>query len=81
MAPFNYIVSPLLQISGIMADYKPVSSFAHLNFDDALMKAIRKANYTSPSPIQAQVSGIVEKIVSACNKVLKKMLLMLKLTL
>lgn len=32
----------------------PVSSFAHFGFDDALMKAIRKSEYTQPTPIQAQ---------------------------
>ncbi|XP_028172660.1 ATP-dependent RNA helicase DDX42 [Ostrinia furnacalis] len=32
---------------------KPVSSFAHLGFDEQLMKAIRKSEYTSPTPIQA----------------------------
>ena len=41
-------------MSGILAP-KPVSSFAHFNFDDRLMKAVRKAGYTQPSPIQAQV--------------------------
>uniref|UniRef100_T1IT60 ATP-dependent RNA helicase DDX42 n=1 Tax=Strigamia maritima TaxID=126957 RepID=T1IT60_STRMM len=33
---------------------KPVSSFAHFGFDDPLIKAIRKSEYTQPSPIQAQ---------------------------
>ncbi|XP_044272717.1 ATP-dependent RNA helicase DDX42 isoform X2 [Tribolium madens] len=33
---------------------KPVSSFAHFNFDDKLLKAIIKAEYISPTPIQAQ---------------------------
>lgn len=33
---------------------KPVASFAHFNFDDKLLKAIIKAEYTSPTPIQAQ---------------------------
>lgn len=33
---------------------KPVSSFGHLNFDDKLIKAIIKAEYTTPTPIQAQ---------------------------
>ncbi|XP_075238002.1 ATP-dependent RNA helicase DDX42 [Lycorma delicatula] len=32
----------------------PVASFAHFGFDDALMKAIRKSEYTQPTPIQAQ---------------------------
>ena len=34
---------------------KPTSSFAHFGFDDQLMKTIRKAKYTTPMPIQAQV--------------------------
>lgn len=33
---------------------KPVTSFGHLGFDEAMLKAIRKAEYTQPSPIQAQ---------------------------
>ncbi|KAF5293775.1 hypothetical protein FQA39_LY03260 [Lamprigera yunnana] len=33
---------------------RPVSSFGHLNFEDKLIKAIIKAEYTSPTPIQAQ---------------------------
>nr|CAD7420559.1 unnamed protein product [Timema poppensis] len=32
----------------------PVSSFAHFGFDEALLKAIRKSEYTQPTPIQAQ---------------------------
>lgn len=32
----------------------PVSSFAHFGFDEALMKVIRKCEYTQPTPIQAQ---------------------------
>jgi ATP-dependent RNA helicase DDX42 len=32
----------------------PVSSFAHFGFDEALMKAVRKSEYTQPTPIQAQ---------------------------
>lgn len=32
----------------------PVSSFAHFGFDESLMKAIRKSEYTQPTPIQAQ---------------------------
>ncbi|CAK1580656.1 unnamed protein product [Parnassius mnemosyne] len=32
---------------------KPVSSFAHLGFDEQLMKAIRRSEYTQPTPIQA----------------------------
>lgn len=33
---------------------KPVSSFAHFGFDDKMLKAIIKAEYCSPTPIQAQ---------------------------
>ncbi|XP_013391796.1 ATP-dependent RNA helicase DDX42 isoform X2 [Lingula anatina] len=33
---------------------KPVSSFAHMGFDEALMQGIRKMGYTQPTPIQAQ---------------------------
>lgn len=32
----------------------PVTSFAHFGFDDALLKTIRKLEYTQPTPIQAQ---------------------------
>ena len=42
-------------MSGILAP-KPVSSFAHFNFDDRLMRSIRKSGYSQPTPIQAQVS-------------------------
>lgn len=34
---------------------KPVCSFAHFNFDEQLMRVIRKSEYTQPTPIQAQV--------------------------
>ncbi|XP_060523312.1 ATP-dependent RNA helicase DDX42 [Cylas formicarius] len=33
---------------------KPVASFAHFGFDDKLLKTIIKAEYVSPTPIQAQ---------------------------
>ena len=33
---------------------KPVSSFAHFGFDETLMKAIRKSDFSQPTPIQAQ---------------------------
>lgn len=33
---------------------KPVSSFGHFGFDDQLIKAIRKSEYTQPTSIQAQ---------------------------
>ncbi|KAG5899771.1 hypothetical protein JTB14_006106 [Gonioctena quinquepunctata] len=42
-----------ITISGNSAP-KPVSSFAHFGFDDKLLKAIIKAEYSSPTPIQAQ---------------------------
>lgn len=32
----------------------PVCSFAHFGFDEQLMKVIRKSEYVSPTPIQAQ---------------------------
>lgn len=34
---------------------KPVCSFAHFNFDEKLMHAIRKSEFSQPTPIQAQV--------------------------
>lgn len=34
---------------------KPVTSFAHFGFDEALMSVIRKSEYENPTPIQAQV--------------------------
>lgn len=33
---------------------KPVSSFGHLGFDEKLIKAIIRAEYATPTPIQAQ---------------------------
>ncbi|XP_039487330.1 ATP-dependent RNA helicase DDX42 [Drosophila santomea] len=33
---------------------KPVTSFGHFGFDEQLIKAVRKAEYTQPTPIQAQ---------------------------
>lgn len=33
---------------------KPVTSFGHFGFDDALIKTIRKSEYTQPTAIQAQ---------------------------
>jgi len=41
-----------LKISGPSAP-RPVSSFAHFGFDDALIKAIRKSEFSQPTPIQA----------------------------
>lgn len=42
-----------LRVNGADLPY-PVTSFAHFNFDDALMKTIRKSDYTQPTPIQSQ---------------------------
>ncbi|KAK9885456.1 hypothetical protein WA026_010952 [Henosepilachna vigintioctopunctata] len=42
-----------IKVSGNNAP-KPVSSFAHFNFDDKLLKVIIKAEYSTPTPIQAQ---------------------------
>ena len=44
-----------IQVSGYDIA-KPVTSFAHFGLDEKLMEAIRKANYTNPTPIQAQVT-------------------------
>ncbi|KAK2174591.1 hypothetical protein NP493_790g01048 [Ridgeia piscesae] len=43
-----------IRVSGIQANYKPVSSFGHFGFDDELIKAILKMEFTQPTPIQAQ---------------------------
>ncbi|XP_052247300.1 ATP-dependent RNA helicase DDX42-like [Dreissena polymorpha] len=40
-------------VSGL-APPRPVCSFAHFGFDDALVEAIRKSEYSQPTPIQAQ---------------------------
>jgi len=42
-----------LRVNGADLPY-PVTSFAHFNFDDALMKIIRKSDYVQPTPIQSQ---------------------------
>ncbi|XP_055686439.1 ATP-dependent RNA helicase DDX42 [Lutzomyia longipalpis] len=42
-----------IKVTGLVPPH-PVASFAHFNFDENLMKAIRKADYTQPTPIQAQ---------------------------
>ena len=47
-----------IKVSGHLPP-KPVCSFAHFNFDDQLMKAIRKANFIQPTPIQAQAYEIL----------------------
>ncbi|XP_071811581.1 ATP-dependent RNA helicase DDX42-like [Apostichopus japonicus] len=42
-----------IKVSGIDPP-KPVSSFGHFGFDDQLMRCIRKSEFSSPTPIQAQ---------------------------
>lgn len=42
-----------IKVSG-QSPPKPVCSFAHFNFDERLMKVIRRSEYTQPTPIQAQ---------------------------
>ncbi|XP_034937557.1 ATP-dependent RNA helicase DDX42 [Chelonus insularis] len=42
-----------IKVTGAAAP-KPVVSFGHFGFDDAIMKAIRKSEYTQPTPIQSQ---------------------------
>lgn len=42
-----------LRVSGASLTH-PVSSFGHFGFDEPMMKAIRKMEYTQPTPIQAQ---------------------------
>ena len=49
----SYFFHLFSQVSGL-APPKPVSSFGHFGFDEALLKAIRKQSYTTPMPIQAQ---------------------------
>ena len=43
-----------IKVSGLNPA-KPVCSFAHFNFDEQLLRVIRKSEYTQPTPIQAQV--------------------------
>ncbi|KAK3108954.1 hypothetical protein FSP39_019665 [Pinctada imbricata] len=42
-----------IRVSGF-APPKPVSSFGHFGFDENLISAIRKSEFTQPTPIQAQ---------------------------
>lgn len=42
-----------VQVSGPLVPH-PVTSFGHFNFDEQLMKTIRKADYTQPTSIQSQ---------------------------
>ncbi|RUS76863.1 hypothetical protein EGW08_015373 [Elysia chlorotica] len=46
-----------IKVSGL-APPRPVSSFAHFGFDEALINAVRKSEYTQPTPIQAQAIPI-----------------------
>ncbi|XP_071512810.1 ATP-dependent RNA helicase DDX42 [Panulirus ornatus] len=46
-----------IKVTGFDAP-KPVTSFGHFGFDEALMKAIRKSEYTQPTPIQSQAVPI-----------------------
>lgn len=47
----------MFQVTGFDAP-KLVTSFGHFGFDEALMKAIRKSEYTQPTPIQSQAVPI-----------------------
>ncbi|KAA0188952.1 hypothetical protein HAZT_HAZT003568 [Hyalella azteca] len=42
-----------ITVTGFAAS-KPVSSFGHFGFDEALLKSVRKSEYSQPTPIQAQ---------------------------
>ena len=42
---------------------RPVSSFGHFGFDEALMKSIRKSEFTQPTPIQVTQFRRRKKIV------------------
>ncbi|OQV11881.1 ATP-dependent RNA helicase DDX42 [Hypsibius exemplaris] len=42
-----------IKVTGVSPP-RPVASFAHFNFDELLMNAIRKSEFTQPTPIQAQ---------------------------
>lgn len=42
-----------VHVSGALVPH-PVTSFAHFNFDEPLMKSIRKSEYTQPTAIQSQ---------------------------
>lgn len=68
VAPFkcNSCLFILLQVSGIDPP-KPVSSFGHFGFDEKLIKAVTKAGYTQPMPIQAQVIHMFIDKVSTCD--------------
>ena len=40
-----------VHISGAVPP-RPVTSFGHFGFDDTLLKAIRRSDFTQPTPIQ-----------------------------
>ncbi|KAM8707610.1 hypothetical protein ACLKA7_014700 [Drosophila subpalustris] len=42
-----------IKVSGALTP-NPVTSFGHFGFDEQLLKSVRKAEYTQPTPIQAQ---------------------------
>ena len=42
---------------------RPVSSFGHFGFDEALMKSIRKSEFTQPTPIQVRLFRRRKKIM------------------
>lgn len=50
-----------------LAPPKPVCSFGHFGFDDALLEAIRKSEYSRPTPIQAQVFTSIHSKVYTHN--------------
>ena len=48
----------LSQVRGVNIP-RPVVSFAHFGFDERLMKALRKSEFATPTPIQAQVRFVL----------------------
>jgi superfamily II DNA/RNA helicase len=56
----HHLTHFFLKVSGPSAP-KPVCSFAHFSFDEQLLKAIRKSEFTQPTPIQAQVGNDLKK--------------------
>lgn len=52
---FNiYMYFYVIKVRGVNIPH-PVVSFAHFGFDERLMKTLRKSEFTTPTPIQAQV--------------------------
>lgn len=62
-----------IKVSG-PAPPKLVTSFAHFGFDEKLMKAIRKSEYSQPTPIQAQVK---HAFLSLCIYIILMLLIIL----